>query len=93
MKTYYNRTSGPLPLTLRDGSVVLIPPKKKAEVSDEQDASTAIVRALAKGLIVDVTPPPLPEEKKVETKAEEKKQPTPDSMPAVPETTHRRRWR
>lgn len=60
MSVYFNRTSGPLALTLRDGSAILIVPKGRAEVTPAQDGSSSIVRALQKGLIANVTPPSPP---------------------------------
>lgn len=57
MSVYFNRTNGPLALTLRDGSAILIVPKGRAELTPQQDGSTSILRALKKGFIADVTPP------------------------------------
>lgn len=63
MARYFNKTRGPLTVSLRTGEPALVGPKKYLVVTPEQDRSPSILSRVRKGLLVPVkekAPKPVP---------------------------------
>jgi len=52
MARYYNKTSGLITVTLKDGSATVVPSKQWLPVAPEQDGSSDLQRKVAKGFLV-----------------------------------------
>ena len=61
MPKYYNRTRGPLPVTLRTGESAMVPPKSELVVTPEQDRSASILSRVRKKLLVPLKDEPTPQ--------------------------------
>ena len=68
MASYFNKTRGPLTVSLRTGEPSIVGPKKTLTVTPEQDRSASILSRVRKGLLIPLkekapkpAPAPVPE--------------------------------
>lgn len=65
MARYYNKTTGLITVTLKDGAAAVVPPKQFLPVPREQDGSSSLRKAVSKGFLLrmeDPKPAPAPVE-------------------------------
>lgn len=54
MASYFNKTRGPITVSLRTGEPVVIGPKQTLHVTPEQDRSASLLSRVKKGLLVQI---------------------------------------
>lgn len=72
MASYFNKTRGPITVSLRTGEPAVVGPKQVLHVTPEQDRSASLLSRVKKGLLVEIkdkppkpTPATAPEPKPV----------------------------
>ena len=57
MASYYNKTSAPITVSLKNGDSAMIPPRKKLSVTVDQDGSPSLHAMVRRGFLVKLATP------------------------------------
>ena len=97
MASYFNRTRGPVNVSLRDGSPLLVGPKATVNIDSRQDGSASLHAAVRRGLLIrlkeKVSRPVSPPEKQVPIESASPPPPEPDDVPEDEAETPSMEWR
>jgi len=61
MASYFNKTRGPVTVSLKNGESSIVGPKKVMVVSPEQDGSASLHAMVRRGLLIKLKEPTLPQ--------------------------------
>jgi len=89
MARYFNRTRGPVTVSLRNGESAIVAPKQVLTVTPEQDRSASILSRVRKNLLVRLpdkpaaVPAPTPAVPEVQVPVKPQSQPVPVESPTM----------